>query len=156
MIFPLSSASVGSFIQWVMGRVKKLIVITVKWDFSRVSAFWRCSPSCSQSSGVVLDYTGQISNSYSLWWWLRCWLCLSWMWTVSNILTLRGFALSCDSHISFLLLPLALSNLFCCGKNMEFLWKFNYRSLWRFCKQRHISCVSTSPSALKVNSQWSF
>lgn len=71
--------------------------------------------------------------------------------TVSNILTLKGFALSyfCDSHISFLLLPCALSNFFCCGINMEFLCKFNYWGLWRFCKQRHIGCVSPSPSALK-------
>lgn len=70
--------------------------------------------------------------------------CASKEWkTVSNILTLRGFASSycCDSHISFLLLLRALSNFFCCGVNMEFLWKFNYRGLWRFCKQRHIGCV---------------
>ena len=73
--------------------------------------------------------------------------------TVFNIITLRGFALSYfrDSHISFLLLPRALSNFFCCGVNMEILCKFNYQGLRRFCKQRCIGCVSPPASPLKVD-----
>lgn len=63
--------------------------------------------------------------------------------TVSNILTLRGFALSyfCDSHISFLLLPCALSNFFCCGINMEFFVKNSITGAFGDSANKDVSAV---------------
>lgn len=88
-------------------RSKTLIVITERWDLSRVKAVRRrklATSECFLRLWVWFYILWGMEATECLLFLCDCCVadCAVAEWkTVSNILTLRSFALSCDSHISF-------------------------------------------------------